>query len=315
MLNINLDGSMADETRRVYISDEDENPPSAAPARTMRVEGEAETFRVVEEPAESLLAAAGGHHPLGTLPPGRLLCGDIRVERTLYPHETQRPGLFLCAAPEGTVVVKVAAANYPPKAELWQKLVFLRHPHVLRTYRTSEEGGFFFEVQEYCTGGTLEARVPKPGTAIPAPPVEWVMETFVPQMNAALRYLHEQEIIHRDVKPANIYLHTTAGFEVLVLGDFDISSVRAKPHLTRYPAHRGHLVLHRPRSLSALCRRHRRRAPRAHHPRQRLLFPGHHHHRTAPRHHQPAPLPPARPLRFLPAGGTGGDSAGYSRAA
>ncbi len=229
---------MADETRRVIITEEDENPPPEAPEpstqtrRVADVEASA-TFRVTEDGVLEGAPVAGEHHPLGVLPPGRILCGDCRVERTLQPHESQRPGLYLCAAPEGNVMVKVAAANYPPKAELWQKLTFLRHAHVLRTYRTVEEGGFYFEVQEYCPGGTLESRVPKPGTDIAPPSPEWVMETFVPQVSAGLKYLHQQEIVHRDVKPANVYLNTVGGFQALVLGDFDISSVLEQNRTSR----------------------------------------------------------------------------------
>lgn len=219
---------MADETRRVILSDENDTPPTetAALASTRRVAEieAAATFRVGdEEPGAP--ETADEHHPLGVLPPGRILCGDCRVEHTRQPHESQRPGLYLCTAPEGRVMVKVAATQYPPKAELWQKLVFLHHPHVLRTYRTIEEGGFFYEVQAFCADGTVESLVPKPGTEVAPPSPEWIMETFIPQVSAALQYLHEQEIIHRDVKPANIYLHTISGYQVLVLGDFDISSV------------------------------------------------------------------------------------------
>jgi len=232
---------MADVTRRVLLSDAgDVLPENEADTlqRTRRVE-DVEAVGTLRVPDEDFSASlpeagrAGARHPLGVLPPGRIICEDCRVEQTLQPHESQRPGLYLCAAPEGQVIVKVAATMFPPKEEIWQKLVFLLHPHVLRTYRTVEEDGFFYEVQEYCPGGTVEARVPKPGSGVAPPSHEWIMETFVPQVAAGLKYLHEEEIIHRDVKPANIYLTRLAGFEALVLGDFDISSMLAQNRTSR----------------------------------------------------------------------------------
>ena len=56
---------------------------------------------------------------------------------------------------------------------------------------------------------------------------------MIPQMHAALHYLHAQEIIHRDIKPANIYLKEENGKEVLVLGDFDISAVLEQTRTSR----------------------------------------------------------------------------------
>ena len=171
--------------------------------------------------------------PLGFLSPGSLLCDDCVVERTLYPQESQRPGVYLCLAPEGRVVVKVAALYYPPRQKLWQRLPGLRHPHLLRIYRVLTRDGYFFDIEEYCDEGTLDDRVPRPGSAYPAPTAEWVATALVPQMLAALRYLHGQEIVHRDLKPANIFVSGQGEGERMLLADFDISSVLAQERTSR----------------------------------------------------------------------------------
>ena len=229
---------MADETRRVIFSDENDPPPpptgGGGGMHTRRVE-EVETvgtFRVGEEEAVTT-APAGEHHPLGCCRPDVSLCGNCRVEHTLQPHETQRPGLYLCNAPEGQVMVKVAAAHYPPKAELWQKLgfpqpparaaylpyhgrrrLFLRSPGILYRRHVGEPGA-------------------EAGEKFAPPSPEWIMDVFVLQMATALKYLHEQEIIHRDVKPANIYLKTVGAIQALVLGDFEFPLYlrAAAPHV------------------------------------------------------------------------------------
>lgn len=221
---------MADHTLKVILTDEDEQPrvPTSTPPPTRRVDAMdvSATRRVSESCGEGRLL------PLGIQEAGTLLCADCRVERTLYPHESQRPGLYLCAAKEGRVIVKVYATQFPPKPELWQRLPFLQHTNVIRTFRTFEENGYFFEVQEYCGGGTLDERTPRPGSNKPPVPASWIIDVMLPQVCSGLRYLHEQEIIHRDIKPANIYL-TQDGAERLVLADFDISSVLEETRTSR----------------------------------------------------------------------------------
>lgn len=241
-----------DGTRRVPEPPGDAPPPAGHPQpKTKRVEeqsapgssgtlrvpelGASGTFRVPDAFLRAPLPSPPSHAarmPLGTLEPGSTICGDCKVLRTIHPHESQRPGLYLCQAPEGQVVVKVAAAQHPPKSELWSRLTQLRHHHVLRTFRTLEDKGFFCEVQEYCSGGTLEARIPHAGSQA-AGIAEWIIRVMVPQVHQGLKYLHEQEIIHRDIKPANIYVKNGSAPEALVLGDFDISAVLEQSRTSR----------------------------------------------------------------------------------
>lgn len=232
---------MTDKTIQVTLDDEkkwreveEQSPSLPAAAHDVGMylvaEEDSRTWHVTaEEEAEA--ARPGG--PRGTLNPGELLCAEYRVERTLFPHETVRAGLYICRGPAERVMVKVYATEYPPRQELWQRLVFLRHPNIIRTYQTLEADGYYYEIQELCTAGTLAQRVPKPGSASPPVTAEWMMKTFIPQMAAALRYLHDEEIIHRDIKPANIYVKEAGGRETLILADFDIASVLEQARTSR----------------------------------------------------------------------------------
>jgi len=166
--------------------------------------------------------------PLGFLQSGHILLGRYEVIDTLHPHETERPGIFVCKDGDRRIVVKVAPVLYPPKQELWQKLPTLDHPNVLKVYETLERGGLFYEIQEYCEGGSLKEWLKNQLF-----PADWVMNHFVPQVNSGLKYLHEQGIVHRDVKPANIYLRQKHLKSSIVLGDFDISSVLASDRTSR----------------------------------------------------------------------------------
>lgn len=217
---------MAEETKRILPS---ETPP--APTRRVEEFVLPGTRRVSE--GDESAGGATERLPLGVLAEGTILCEHYRVERTLFSHESQRPGLYLCQGPEGAVIVKVAATLHPPKLDLWRRLPSLNHPHVLHTFRVLEVEGLYYEVQEYCAGGTLAARVPAAGAGIPPFAVQWLNEIFIPQMHDALQYLHGQDIIHRDIKPANIYVVEQEGRERLVLGDFDISSVLEQTRTSR----------------------------------------------------------------------------------
>jgi serine/threonine protein kinase len=162
---------------------------------------------------------------LGFLPAGTVIANDCVVIQTLHNHESARPGLFECQSPEGHVMVKVAASEHPPQRDLWEKLVYFQHPYIVRTYRTLEVEGIYYEIQEFCSGGTLAELVPLAGSGRPIPPSDWVEKSLVPAFYAGIKYLHEQGIVHRDIKPSNLYLRESNGRKTLVIGDFDISSV------------------------------------------------------------------------------------------
>lgn len=183
------------------------------------------TLRVGEAPPVVPLVAPDGAPilPLGVLVAGAALCEDCTVNFTIRPHETTRPGLFDCLAPEGRAMIKIAAAQHPPRRELWERLPLLRHPSLLKTYRVAMQGQFFCEVQEFCEGGTLDAAIPRDGRA--ALPWETIERGVVAPFLSGLAYLHQNGIVHRDVKPRNLYLRKKNGKVSLVIGDFDISSL------------------------------------------------------------------------------------------
>lgn len=214
---------MTDETRRVSADAFAQGSPSAAEAtRWVDPNARGGTRRVsAADVAAAASPSATPALPLGVLQPRAVLLENYTVEQTICPHETQQPGIYRCNSPDGQVIVKVAATNHPPKLELWDKLCELDHPHLVRTLATVLADGRYYEVQEYCSGGSLAVGEASEPSLTP----EWVMERLIPQVCSALKYLHAQGIVHRDIKPANIYVRGSDGQNQLVVGDFDISSV------------------------------------------------------------------------------------------
>lgn len=76
----------------------------------------------------------------------------------------------------------------------------LRHPNILAVYDYGEEEGLAYIVMEYVESGTLKDR-------LQGEPMDWQRAVDLSiGVGRALAFAHDQGIIHRDVKPANILL-------------------------------------------------------------------------------------------------------------
>ena len=117
---------------------------------------------------------------------------------------------------EGKLAVKVYYYNYSPKLEVLKQLRDLVHKDVVRLLDWGEWNGRFFEVAEYCAGGTVSDVMPI---------TEDVARHYLVEIVEGLRYLHNQErpVIHRDIKPTNLYFRDVSRTDI-VIGDFGISS-------------------------------------------------------------------------------------------
>src|SRR5437764_5195687 len=96
-------------------------------------------------------------------------------------------------------------------------LARLIHPHIVRILDFGVEDDLPFLVMEYAPNGTLRQRHPK-GTQVP-------LETtvsYVKQVAEALYYLHQQTLIHRDVKPENMLLGRN---NEVVLSEFSLAII------------------------------------------------------------------------------------------
>ncbi len=91
----------------------------------------------------------------------------------------------------------------------------LRHPNIVRLLDFDVQEGMPFLVLDYAPGGSLRARHPK-GSQIPLATVIGYLKELVP----ALQYAHDQDILHRDIKPDNILIGQHGE---LLLSDFGIA--------------------------------------------------------------------------------------------
>ena len=89
------------------------------------------------------------------------------------------------------------------------------HPHIIRILEFGEQNGTLFLVMDYAPNGSLRELHPR-GTQLPLSTIV----AYVKQIADALQYIHDQNMIHRDIKPHNMLLG--ANHEIL-LSDFGIA--------------------------------------------------------------------------------------------
>jgi len=102
----------------------------------------------------------------------------------------------------------------------------LRHEHIVTLLDVVEEHDILYIVMEYATGGDLARRIQAQkaeGTRF----LEAVIMRVFAQVCSALHYIHLQKIMHRDVKPANVFISGEGelGHCTVKLGDFGIAKM------------------------------------------------------------------------------------------
>ena len=125
-----------------------------------------------------------------------------------------------------------------PKRELAQNDIFverflrearalgtLNHPHIVTVYDAGIEQGIPYIAMEYVAGETLAHSILNAGQIDFMLAASWGL-----QMAKALAYLHQQQILHRDLKSANVIIDRAGN---AVIADFGIAQIDEDSDLTR----------------------------------------------------------------------------------
>lgn len=96
----------------------------------------------------------------------------------------------------------------------------LNHPNIVYLYDSMIVGPDIYMIFEYCSEGDLDHYLKiMPGNKISENQARY----FVQQLVSGMEYLHQNKIIHRDIKPQNILLYKIeepTGLLILKLADF-----------------------------------------------------------------------------------------------
>ncbi|MBE9233699.1 serine/threonine protein kinase [Cuspidothrix issatschenkoi LEGE 03284] len=98
-----------------------------------------------------------------------------------------------------------------------RRLAACVHPHIVRVSDFFQEEGLPYMVMEYIPGETLGSAFVLPGIPLP----EVIAIHYIRQIGAALQVVHDNGLLHRDIKPDNIILRQ--GTQEVVLIDFGIA--------------------------------------------------------------------------------------------
>lgn len=101
-------------------------------------------------------------------------------------------------------------------ASEYTRMQNLSHTNILKADHFSRCGNIPYLVMKVCEGGSLSKKV---GNL-----EDQDIMHIIKDIASGLAYLHNNKIVHQDIKPANILIDTQSGSPTYVLSDFGISS-------------------------------------------------------------------------------------------
>jgi serine/threonine protein kinase len=123
--------------------------------------------------------------------------GDVYALKVVWPHLTVNPEALLRFRREIDVLSE------------------LDHPKLVGFVEAGRHDGCFYYVMEHLTGGTLRDRIERQGPGTTEDVLDMLTSLAEP-----LGYLHERGLVHRDLKPGNIFFDDKGTY---ILGDFGLA--------------------------------------------------------------------------------------------
>ncbi|MEO8906051.1 MAG: serine/threonine-protein kinase [Polyangiaceae bacterium] len=163
---------------------------------------------------------------------GSLAAGRYRVIKQLGEGGMGQVYLAEHVAIEKRVALKVLRAEYASKGEIvtrfQQEAISasrIKHPNVLDVFDFGRlDNGCFFLAMEYLEGNDLADELQRRRVLDAATGIRVSM-----QLCRALAAAHANGVVHRDMKPENVFLQRTAdGEEIVKIVDFGIAQLRSK---------------------------------------------------------------------------------------
>lgn len=155
------------------------------------------------------------------IPPEIHAVGKTRLISLVSNHSAESD-VWLGERPNGEqVAVKIYRyGRIPGLVEESQKCA-LNHPNLVPVIEAGEVQGRYFEVSPFISGGTLADFIGRRGRLSEAE-----VEAILRQISEVVHYLHSQHVLHRDIKPTNIFIIRESPLQV-ALADFGTARLGA----------------------------------------------------------------------------------------
>ena len=145
---------------------------------------------------------------------GDILCDSYKIEEKLS-IATGEADLYRCSKDNSDYIAKVYRREVSIKPEIIAQLRSMYSPYVARVIEMGTYNGCDVEIQPYYKNGSLSGKRFS---------LQELKNNIIPCLNEGLKVLHDNNIIHKDLKPSNIMLADN-GRDVVII-DFGISSVK-----------------------------------------------------------------------------------------
>ncbi|MDQ0215291.1 hypothetical protein J2S13_001691 [Oikeobacillus pervagus] len=131
-------------------------------------------------------------------------------------YNTGEATLFICERAGTSFVAKVYHEHFMPKDEVSERIRSINSPYVIPIVDKGidEQSNRYYEILPYYRNGDLAKQERFT--------IKQIVDMIIPSMNEGLKAIHDQGVVHRDIKPNNVFLSDDRSY--VILGDFGISS-------------------------------------------------------------------------------------------
>ncbi|WP_088005886.1 Stk1 family PASTA domain-containing Ser/Thr kinase [Indiicoccus explosivorum] len=151
---------------------------------------------------------------------GKRLNGRYRIDKAIGGGGMSNVYLGYDIILDREVAIKILRYDFSNEEELrWRfqrealSASSLTHPNIVNIFDVGEEGDVHFLVMEYVTGQTLKDYIIDKAPISPEKTVDIML-----QLTSALAHAHQNQIVHRDIKPQNILIDRNGRVKITDFG-------------------------------------------------------------------------------------------------
>ncbi|MEL6494548.1 MAG: protein kinase [Cyanobacteria bacterium J06623_7] len=199
---------LSNTTFQVSINKSSDIPPTFIPH-----EYKGEILSRMDIDLDTDLGSIEGYTKIKLL--GRGGCGEVYLARHDTP--TRRKLIALKTLLPRVAVMPYMKDRFLKEAELTK---MLDHPNLVKFDDYGEANGIFYFTMEFCDRGSIPDLMQKRGGKLSVKEAT----DIILQVLDGLHYAHtEKNLVHRDIKPGNIFLTVDRGKTVAKLGDYGLA--------------------------------------------------------------------------------------------
>jgi serine/threonine protein kinase len=159
--------------------------------------------------------------PAANLPPDFHSIGPTRLISLISNHSAESDVWVGERATGERVAVKIYRYGRIPGLVAKSQKCALNHPNLVPVIEAGEVQGRYFEISPFISGGTLADFLQRRGRLS-----EEEVEVILNQLSEVIHYLHSRHVLHRDIKPGNIFILQESPLQV-ALADFGTARLGA----------------------------------------------------------------------------------------